>query len=275
MRYRLSWHVHAVTVLLALLTAAFGTASAAEEIKIGGATTAVGAIQLLAEKFSLSNPDVRVATVAGLGSIGGIKAVGSGAIQLAVATRALDADQSKLGLSQLEFARTPFVFAVSTQSTVGAITRRELADIYAGRMATWPDGTAIRPVLRPADNMNTAIVKRISPEIEQGVLAAERRPGMQFAVTDQDAADNLERIPGAIGPTTLAVIVSGRRALRALKLDGVEPTPANLSNHSYALYKPLFFVTRGKSTPAVGRFIAFVRSAAGRRILADNGLWVP
>jgi phosphate transport system substrate-binding protein len=275
MRYRLSWYGHMAATLLALLTAAWGTVGFADEIKIGGATSAVGTIQLLAEKFSQGNPDVRITTVASLGSIGGIKAVGSGAIELAVATRALNAGQSNLGLSQLEFARTPFVFAVSNQSTVTAITHKELADIYSGKLVKWPDGTEIRPVLRPAGNMNTAIVKRISPEIEQGVLAAEQRPGMRFAVTDQDAADNLERIPGSIGPTTLAVIVSERRALRALKLDGVEPTPENLSSHAYPLYKQLFFVMRAKHSPAVERFIAFVRSPAGRRILADNGLWAP
>jgi phosphate transport system substrate-binding protein len=274
-RCGLSRFSRAAAILLALLTTSYAAASAADEIKIGGATTALGTIQILAEKFSQIHPEIRIATVPSMGSLGGIKAVASGAIQLSIATRSLDAGESKLGLTQLEFALTPFVFAVSANSTVGAITRTELANIYSGRLVNWPDGSAIRVVLRPADNMNTAIVKRISPGIERGVLAAERRRGMQVAVTDQDSADLIERIPGAIGPTTLAVILSERRALKALKLDGVEPTPANLANRTYPLHKPLYLVTGAKRSPAVERFIAFIQSAAARKILADNGLWVP
>ena len=68
---------------------------------------------------------------------------------------------------------------------------------------------------------------------------------------------------------------SEKRALRALKLDGVDPTPANAAAKTYPLYKPLFFVTGAKHPAAVERFIDFVRSPAGRRILTDNGHWVP
>jgi phosphate transport system substrate-binding protein len=261
--------------VLALLLAIGGTASAAEQIKIGGTGAALGTMQLLADAFSQGNPGIKITTIGNLGSAGAIKAMGSGAIELAVTSRPLSEAESKLGVSQLEYARTPFVFAVSARSAVNAITRRELADIYSGRMAKWPDGSTIRVVLRPASDIDTAMVKALSPGIGQGVSAAEKRPGVQFSVTDQDAAGDLERIPGAIGPSSLALILSERRALKALKLDGVEPTPANAAGKAYPLYKQMFFVTGAKRPAAVERFIDFVRSPAGRRILADNGHWIP
>jgi len=37
----------------------------------------------------------------------------------------------------------------------------------------------------------------------------------------------------------------------------------------------LYFVTGAKRSAAVERFIAFVRSPAGRKILAGNGQWIP
>jgi len=268
-------HGCAGAIALALLFALGGAARAAEELKLGGTGAALGTIQLLAEKFSQSNPDIRITAIANLGSTGGIKAVGSGAIQLALASRALNGSELKLGLVQVEYARTPFVFAVSTKSALSAITRHDLADLYAGKMDKWPDGSKIRLVLRPASDIDTEMVKGLTPAIGLGLSAAEKRPGVQFSVTDQDAASDLERIPGAIGASSLALIVSEKRALRALKLDGVEPTPANAAAKTYPLYKQLFFVTGAKRTAAADRFIDFVRSAAGRKILTDNGHWVP
>jgi len=260
---------------LVLLLAIGGGAGAADELRIGGTGTALGTIGLLADKFSQSNPGIKVSTVANLGSAGGIRAVGSGAIALAVSSRPLNQSEYRLGVTQQEYARTPFVFAVSARSTVSAITLQELADIYSGKLAKWPDGTPIRPVLRPASDIDTAMVKGISPAIGRGLSAAEKRPGVQFAVTDQDAANDLERIPGAIGPSSLALIVSEHRALKALALDGVEPTPANAAAKTYPLFKQIFFVTGANPSAAAERFIAFVRSPAGRKILVDNGHWIP
>ena len=260
---------------LLLMLAVGGTARAAEEIRIGGTGAALGTMRLLAQTFSQSNPGVEVTLVGNLGSAGAIKAVSGGAISLGVSSRPLNDGERRMGALQLEYARTPFVFAVSAKSAVKAITRQELAEIYSGRMAKWPDGSAVRVVLRPASDIDTATVKGVSPELGRGVAAAEKRPGVQFSVTDQDAASDLERIPGAIGPSSLALIVSEQRALRALALDGVEPTPANAATKAYPLYKQLFFITGAKTPPTVERFIAFVRSPAGRRILADNGHWVP
>jgi len=268
-----SSHGRAGAIVLALLLAIGGVAGAAQEIRIGGTGAALGTMRLLADKFSQSNPDIKIMTITNLGSVGGIKAVSSGAIELAVTSRPLNERESKLGLSELEYARTPLVFAVSTKSAVSAITRQELADIYSRKMEKWPDGSTIRVVLRPASDIDTAVVKSLTPGIERGLSVAEKRPGVRFSVTDQDAANDLERIPGAIGPCSVALIVSERRALRALKLDGVEPTSANAATKAYPLYKQLFFVTGAKRSAVAERFVAFVRSPAGRKILTDNGNW--
>jgi phosphate transport system substrate-binding protein len=119
------------------------------------------------------------------------------------------------------------------------------------------------------------MVKNISPEIRRGLAAAEARPGVRFSVNDQDAANDLENIPGAIGPVSVALIVSEHRALRALKLDGREPTTINAASGAYPYHKRLFLVTGAKRSAAVERFVAFVQSPAGRKILASNGQWNP
>jgi phosphate transport system substrate-binding protein len=264
----------ACALLCALLLACLGNA-AAEEFKIGGAGAALGTMRQLADEFMRHNPEIRISTLPSLGSGGGIKAVAAGAIGLAVAARPLDENERRLGAVETEFARTPFVFAVSVKSKVTAITTAELAEIYAGKMAVWADGSAVRVVLRVASDSDTELVKKISADMRQAVQFAEARPGVRMAVSDQDAADDLERIPGAIGPTTLAQILSEQRALRALRLDGREPTAKNAAAGIYPYYKRLYLVTGAKRAAAVERFVAFVQSPAGLQILARNGQWTP
>lgn len=259
------------------LTLCLGVAAgvAAEEFRIGGTGAALGTMRLLAEAFTSQNSEIHITVVPSLGSGGSIKAVLAEAIGLAVTSRAMNEVERRLGLQEIEYARTPFVFAVSASSSTKAITSAELADIYAGRQQTWPDGRAARVVLRPASDIDTAMVKSISPAVRAAVALAEARPGVRFAVNDQDAGEDLAKITGAVGPSTLALIVSEGRALHALRLDGIAPSPQAAASGQYPYFKRLYFVTAPRPAPAVARFIAFVRSSAGREVLERNGHWIP
>jgi phosphate transport system substrate-binding protein len=89
------------------------------------------------------------------------------------------------------------VFAVAKSIRVSDITLEQIADIYTGKQAAWSSGDPIRLVLRPASDTNTVILKALSPRMNEAVLAAEKRPGMLSALTDQEAMDRLEKVPGA------------------------------------------------------------------------------
>ncbi len=264
----------ACALVLALLQGTCGPA-AAGGLTVGGTGTALGSMRLLAAEFNARNPDAPVTIVPSLGSSGGIRAVLGGAIGLAVTSRPLNDGERRQGAAETEYARTPFVFAVAADSRVAAITAGELADIYSGKKAVWADGTPVRIVLRPENDVDTELVMNLSPDIRRGVLAAHARSGVRLAVNDQDAANDIERISGAIGPTTLALIASEKRPLRALTFDGREPTAANGASGSYPYFKRLYLVTGVRRTASAERFIAFVQSPEGRRILAGNGQWSP
>lgn len=243
----------------------------ADELRIGGTGTALGSMQQLGLAWSKTRPDTQVTVLRSLGSGGGIKAVLSGSVELAVSSRPLKEAEMAQGARQVEYGRTPFVFAVHSGSKVSSVSTRELADIYAGRTERWPDGTRIRLVLRPAGDTDSETIKTISPEVRAAKEAAEQRKGMAFAVTDQEAADNLEKIPGAFGPSTLSLILSEKRPLKALRFNDVEPSAKNTDNGSYPLFKRLYLITGPKSPPAAQEFVTFVQSPRGREILLRTG----
>lgn len=262
-------------VTMTLLMTTLSCVVMAEEIKIGGTGNALGTMRLLGAAFSKKYPDVKVTVLGSLGSSGAVKAVPKGALDIGVTSRVLTKEEREEGLVEAEYARTTTVFAVSGKSSMVGITLDQIADIYSGKLIKWPDGTAIRPVLRQPGDDNTRQIRSLSPAIDQALTQAELRSGLAFAVIDQEAADKIESIPGAIGVTTLALIKSEGRALKALGIGNVEPTPKNGASGNYPLVKHFYFITKDVQSSTVQRFLAFVKTAAGRDLLVTTGHWTP
>jgi phosphate transport system substrate-binding protein len=244
--------------------------AAAEEIlKIGGTGTTLGTMRLLGAAFEKANPGVSITVLASLGSTGGIKAATAGAIEIGVSARPLS-EAERQGANAIKYGRSPLVFAVAKSVRAGDITMEQIADIYIGKLTAWPSGDTIRLVMRPPSDINTVILKALSPRMKEAVLAAEKRPGMLSALTDQEAMDRLDKVPGALVVTSLSEVIHVP-SLKALKLEGVDPTPASLADGTYPLSLSFFMIT-GKSPPALAtRFIAFVQSEQGLKILRETG----
>ena len=258
-------------VVLALTAAA---AVRAQEIKIGGTGAALGTMQLLSQAYARNQADAKITVLPSMGSGGGIKAVLAGAIQIGVSSRPLSEAESKAGAMAIEYGRTPFVFATSAASKVTGITTQNLVDYYAGTVDAWPDGSKLRLVLRPIGDSDSETIKAMSPAMREAKSAAEQRKGMVFTVSDQATASAIEKVSGALGPSTLALLISEKRTLKALTLDGVVPSAQTLANGSYPLYKQLLVVTGPKTPPEAQAFVTFVQSATGREILQQTGHWV-
>lgn len=249
-------------------------AAQAQEIKLGGSGAALGTMQLLAQAYVKARPGNQVTVLPSMGSGGGIKAVLAGAIQIGLSSRPLSEAETQGGAVAQEYGRTPFIFATATANAASAITSQALVDYYAGTVQQWPDGSPLRLVLRPIGDSDTETLKQMSPAMRQATLAAEQRKGMIFAVTDQDTASSLEKTPGSLGPSTLAQLLSEKRSVKALALDGVMPSAANLANGRYPMFKRMLLVTGPKTSAEALAFTAFVRSASAQDILRQTGHWV-
>jgi phosphate transport system substrate-binding protein len=205
-----------------------------------------------------------------MGSTGSIKAVLAGRLDIGLTARGLSDEERVRDLVETEYARTPFVFGVNDGLVMTGLTMEEAAAIYAGKR-DWENGNRIRLVLRPVEDSDIPVLKGMSPAMREAVDIALRREGMIVATTDQDAADAIETVAGAFGGTTLSLVLSEKRAIRVLSLDGVTPSVRNLAGGSYPHSKTFRMVTKKYPSPAVRRFIDFVRSPAGSAILEKNG----
>lgn len=256
--------------LAAALLGATSPAAGAQTLRIGGSSGAIGTLSLLVNEFRKSSPDAAAEVVPDLSSSGGIKAVTAGRIDLAVSSRALtDAEQTRV--TQWPLGRTPFVFVTAKSNRTTSLSVAELEAFYAGARATWPDGSRVRMVLSPPDDKDNELLGSLSEGMKQAVAAAHARAGMLIEPTDHSQADAIERIPAALGTSTLALITSEARPLKAMTLNGVAPNAQTLREGRYPLVKNFYLITSRTPSQMVAKFVDFVKSAEGRAVLERVG----
>ncbi len=245
---------------------------AEEVIRIGGVGSALEAMRIVGRSFEKSNPGLRVEVLASLGSAGAVKALAKGVIEIALLGRKMKDDESKLGFTSCEYAKTPFIFVTIEGVGISNVTTADIVPLFKGEKEKWPNGDRVRLVTRPAGDSDTLIVQAISPELKGAIDVALNKPGLLFPLTDQENADIIEKTPGAFGFSTLTQVVAEKRGkLKVLSFNGIYPSAQALANGSYPLFKPLLIVLPPNPPKTVQRFMDYIRSAQGRKILEETG----
>ncbi len=247
------------------------TGPAAAPLRVGGTGSAVAALERVGEALASGPGGTRLHVLPSLGSTGAARAVADGALDVGVLGRPLRPHERSLGLDERLVARTPFVFAVGPGTPVTGITTDELVGAYRSTLATWPGGKRVRPILRPASDVDSDLVRAISPEVASAWDEARTRPGAVVAVTNTECDEALAHVPGAIGPTSLLQVRSEGNRVVPLRWNGVEPSVANLADGRYPLAKPIWVVFRRSPGEGVRKLLAFLASPGGWALLERLG----
>ncbi|MFH2046251.1 MAG: substrate-binding domain-containing protein [Pseudomonadota bacterium] len=247
-------------------------AFAQHTIKIGGTGCALGAIKIISKDFEKAYPDIKVIVLPSIGSDGAIRAISSRAIDIGLCGRPLKENEKNLGLTVIEYAKTPFIFVANKDVSISDTDTSEIIKIYKGEKQHWFDGRRIRLILRPNEEADTLILRKISSEVNNAVDISKSSLGMQVALTDQENADKIESIPGAFGTFTLTQFIAEKRSgIKILSFNDVTPNTENLTNGSYNLSKQLSIVINKDSSVSVHKFINFMKTQQGKDILEDTG----
>jgi len=263
-----------VIKMLVFIVAVFllqSSVHAGEVLKIGGVGSALGSMKLLAAAFNKSHQDARIEILPSLGTSGAIMAVSKGAIDIGVGGRPMTDEERSLGLSVIEYAKTPLIFATGKDVKISGLSSEEIIRIYKGETPTWPDGKRIRIILRPISDSETIVLKTASPGIGKAVESALSRGGIKEAVSAQEAADMLEKTQGAFGFSTLTLIISENRSLNVLSFNGVTPGVKTLREGSYPFFTLSYMITKPGPSALARKFTDFVQSPEGRKILEESG----
>jgi len=268
------WSFSTVGIFCLMAVSGLHPALAAETIRINGSGSCLDMMKPLIKAYVKANPTVTIEMKKPLGSSGAIKALLSGALDIAVSSKQLKPEETAQGARSREYGKMPLAIIVSKDVSKTDITTRELEDIFALKLDKWPDGTPIRLVLRPEGDMDTKILRELSPAMDKAVSVAQKHQGMIVAVTDPEVIEVLSRTSGGFGLSGLSSLIVEKPKLNQLSLNGVKPTTKALAAGSYPLAKHARFIVTDKTSPAASKFLEFVYSPKGRAIAEKAGLLV-
>jgi phosphate transport system substrate-binding protein len=243
----------------------WANATGAEQLRIGGNGTGTTVLRRLFDDW----PGVRF--VPNLGSGGGLKALEAGAIDIAISARRLRESERSRGIIERELFRTPYAPAVHGAVTVRHLTLDQLTGFYAGSPAVWPDGAPVRLVLRPDHASETQALRALDDRLAAALGRAKARPGIFVATNANEAIAAIERIPGSLGITSLAMRMAEARDVHLLSLDGIEASLELLQAGRCPYYRTIHLMTRGAPDDRVAALTALFSDRRGAQALAALG----
>ena len=265
---RVFWTVLAIFSTLACCR----LASAREVIRINGTGSGLVVAKPLIAFFQKANRGVSFQMEKSLGSAAAIKALANDALDITVAGRALKPHEMSEKLAWYEYGRIPYAVVTNRQTQMENIASSELAGMYSGRVATWPNGDFVRVILRPREDIDTKMLRALSPEMDRAVTAAHARKDMLLGITDQESFEYLKKTEGEVGFVPLAMPLSEPGSANVSRFDGVAPTLSNLAAGRYPYAKSIVVVTKKETSPGVRKFVQFINSKKGRAIAVNSGL---
>ncbi len=213
----------------------------------------------------------------------------TGETDIANSSRAIK-DSEVEACAALATPRTPIEFRVGTDALtvvvsadndfVTALTKEQIGKIFTGQFTKWNEVDASFPaeailVYGPGadsgtfDYFNEAVVAPLylnadgKADVAAGEEALLALEGAQFSEDDNVLVQGVEGSKYAIGYFGYAYFSENSGKLKAVAVEGVEPSQASVDDGSYPISRPLFLYSDAtilKEKPQVAAFIYFYLS---------------
>ena len=246
----------------------------AQSADLSGAISMVGSTSMekfanaLSESFMEKYPNVTV-TAEFVGSGAGIEAVSNGTADIGNSSRNLKDEEKAGGVAENIVAIDGIAVVVDAANTVEDLTKQQLSDIYEGKITNWKDAGG-----------NDAPIVVVGRESGSGTRSAfEELLELEDVCKYSNELDSTGAVmakvastPGAIGYVSLDVLDD---TVKAVKLEGAEPTEENIKAGSYFLSRPFVMATKGdisEQNELVKALFDYIYSDEGAEIVKSVGL---
>lgn len=237
-------------------------------ISMVGSTSMEKFANALSEAFMEKYPKVTV-TAEFVGSGAGIEAVSNGTADIGNSSRNLKDEEKAKGVAENNVAIDGIAVVVDPANTVEDLTKDQLTSIYDGTVTNWKDVGG-----------NDAPIVVVGREAGSGTRGAfEELLKLEDACKYSNELDSTGAVmakvastPGSIGYVSLDVLDD---TVKALKLDGAEPTEENIKAGKYFLSRPFVMATKGEiseQSDLVKALFDFIYSDEGSELVKSVGL---
>jgi len=248
-----------------------GTAFAAESIVIKGSTTVLPIAQAALEAYMKTNKGVQI-SLSGAGSGDGIKALIDKTTDIANSSREIKKEEIDLaaakGVKPIThlIAYDAIIPVVNPKNKVKGLSLDQLSQIYQGKITNWKEVGG--------DDLKIVVISRDSSSgtfesWDHFVMKKTKvTPKAQMLASNGAIVTAIAKNKYAIGYLGMGYV---NKSVKGLSVNDVTATTETALSKKYPLSRELYMYTNGEPTGEVAKFIAFVKSAEGQKIVAKEG----
>ncbi len=255
-----------------------------------GSDTMVNLAAAWAEAYAAVDKTVLI-EVNGGGSGVGVKGLINGTCELANSSRHIEAKEkeelkAKRGLEAKEFiiAFDALSIYVHKDNPMNEISVEQLAEIYRadGKITQWKElgvdsipGAKGGEIVRVSRQNNSGTYEYFKETVVG--KKNEFKLGSLDMNGSKDVVELVSKTPNAIGYSGMGYATPSVKMLKVSKKKGEPagaPSIASTHDHTYPIARPMFFYTAGDPSATVKKYIDWVLSDAGQKIVAETG-YVP
>lgn len=247
-------------------------------LRIAGSTTVLPIVSRAAERFKARHPSIKITVNAG-GSGVGIQGAGTRRLDIGLASREITPKERKQyhspQLNAVVIGRDAVACVVSSEVYHGGVhtlTRRQIADIYLGKIRNWKEvGGPDRPIL-VVDKERHRGTRHVFMQYLFGNPQA-RAPGARLVTgSNNEEQAKIAQSDSAIGMLSIAwmnedVVGIGIRDGDRL----VQPTRDNVRNGVFPIARNLNLITAGAPHGTAKDFIDFLLGPEGQTLVEQSG----
>ena len=257
-------------VLLAL--AATGLVRA-ETLQIDGSTTVGPIADAFAEYFMRTNPGLEI-TVKKTGSGDGAAALIDSRCDIATLSRFMKDKEFKAAVDHNVFpvahaiAMDGVCIIVHPSNTVSALTSAQVRDIYKGNIKNWKEiGGPDAEIVIVSRDTSSGTYETFHEKV---MNKEELAKNVEYVNSNPQAQARVKTTAGAISYVGIGFVDAD---VKALKIDGIQPTKQTIANGTYPVARPLFMFTNGypKLGSTVFKFCTFYLTEKGQEIILAKG----
>jgi phosphate transport system substrate-binding protein len=262
-----------LVITLFLFCVGIGPVAAQEKMVVGGSGSMGDVVEVLVKTYKQKNPSEAVNHITEpMSTTGGIEGTKTGRLTVGIITRSLKEKEMKEGLVYRPVTRIPVVVGVYKSVAASELSESQVCDIFSGKIKSWKDvGGGDGKILvlgRKVDDNNMEVFR----ERMACFKSLQLSPDAVLLVRGSEVLDALNNRPATVGITVAGAHIMERPNIKSLAVGNVAPTLDAVKVGKYKYFNEAGFVTMGEPKGAAKRFVEFVTSPEGEKIMEKHGM---
>ena len=248
-----------------------GVAFAGSSIVIKGSTTVLPVAQGTLEAFMKKNPQIQM-SLSGGGSGDGIKALIDKTTDIATSSREIKKEEITLaqtkGIKPVAHvvAHDAIIPVVHPKNKVSNLSIDQLSQIYQGKITNWKEvgGEDLKIVVISRDSSSGTFESWDHFVMKK----AKVTPRAQMLASNGAIVTAIAKNRYVIGYLGIGYV---NKSVKGVQVNGITASVATALSKEYPFSRELYMYTDGDAKGDVAKYIAFVKSPEGQKIVVKEG----